>query len=199
MVGVSEKVSKVMKAFGGVVEFYDEYMRETGHVQAQRKIVERLKDYLEGGGVLDVATGTGVMIERIDRSVGIDVSREMVKEAKRKHNGKDFLVGDVGCLPFKDKAFDVAMSCLAYLWFPDRKQALEEMKRVSRKRVLVIEEEGVPARRRINIPEHLKAFFEEIERLEAPISIEELDSKYARVAEADIDGSHKFVAWNVPA
>jgi ubiquinone/menaquinone biosynthesis C-methylase UbiE len=185
---------RIKKAFGAVVSFYGSYMEETGHVTAQRKIFNRLT---VDGLVLDVATGTGIMIEGIDKTVGIDISMEMVREAKRKYPNKEFVVGDVEYLPFKSNTFDFVISCLAFSWFQDKRRALEEMLRVSMGKVFIVEEEGTPVRKRIEIPEHLALFFEEIERFEMPISAEELDKFYYRVAEADIDGSHKFVAWAV--
>lgn len=183
---------KVAEAFGGIVEYYDEYMGETGHVQAQRKISKKIS---VEGKILDVATGTGVMIEGSVDGVGIDTSREMLLEAKRKNDGSEFIVADVEYIPFKDKAFTVAVSCLSFLWIPDQKSALEEMVRVSHK-TYIVEEEGVPARKRVNIPKHLEAFFEEIERFEGKIDLN-LDSIGKRMCEADIDGSHKFICWSV--
>lgn len=186
--------TRITKAFGAVVSIYAGYMEETGHVKAQRIISNQLN---VDGLVLDVATGTGIMVEGFDKAVGIDISMEMVKEAKTKYPDREFVVGDVEYLPFKNNTFDVTISCLAFSWFQDRRRALEEMLRVSSEKVFVVEEEGTPVRKRIEIPEHLALFFEEIERFEMPISAEELDKSYLRVAEADIDGSHKFVAWEV--
>ncbi len=186
--------TRITKAFGAVVSFYDGYMGETGHVNAQRIIFNRLNI---DGLVLDVATGTGIMVEGFDKAVGIDISMEMVKEAKKKYPDKEFVVGDIEYLPFKNDTFDFVISCLAFSWFQDKRSALEEMLRVSSEKVFVVEEEGTPVRKRIEAPDDLELFFEEIERLEMPISAEELDKSYRRVAEADIDGSHKFVAWEV--
>jgi diphthamide synthase (EF-2-diphthine--ammonia ligase) len=94
----------------------------------------------------------------------------------------------------------VAVSCLAFLWFDDPEMALREMLRVARRAYIV--EEGVPARKRIAIPEHLKAFFEAIGKLERGVNVEELDAyrsslMHGRIFEADIDGSHKFVVHEV--
>jgi ubiquinone/menaquinone biosynthesis C-methylase UbiE len=97
--------------------------------------------------------------------------------------------------------FEVALSCLAFLWFENPEQALREMLRVA-KRVYVVEEEGVPARKRIEIPKALEKFFETIGSLEKEVYIEELDayrssSTRGKVCEADIDGSHKFICWEL--
>ncbi|NVM23182.1 MAG: class I SAM-dependent methyltransferase [Desulfobacterales bacterium] len=190
--------AEIAKAFDGVAEYYDKYMEETGHVESQRRVARFIKEN-EQGLVLDVATGTGMMLEPFDDGVGIDLSVEIVRRAKEKQPDKSFLVSDVHYLPFKTKAFDLGISCLAFLWFDDPEAALKEMLRVCRK-VYLVEEEGVPARKRIEIPDRLKHFFETIEKLEREVFITELDAyrasgMYGRVFEADIDGSHKFVCW----
>ena len=190
-----------MKTFNGVVSYYDQYMEETGHSVAQRKIAQFIAENIDDELVLDVATGTGIMLEPFCNGVGLDISRVMVKEAKRKHYDREFLVADAHHLPFHNGAFEVALSCLAFLWFENHEQVLREMLRVA-ERVYVVEEEGVPARKRIEIPKTLEKFFETIRSLEKEAYIEELDTyrssiMHGRVFEADIDGSHKFVCWEM--
>ena len=190
--------AEIARAFDGVTDYYDKYMEETGHVESQRRVARFIKGNGRGS-VLDVATGTGVMLEPFEDGVGVDVSVEMVRKAKEKQPEKSFLVSDVHNLPFKPKAFDLGISCLAFLWFDDPEAALKEMLRVCR-RVYLVEEEGVPARKRIEIPDRVKHFFETIEKFEREVFITELDAyraslMYGKVFEADIDGSHKFVCW----
>lgn len=192
-----KRKEQILKAFDNVVEYYDEYMEQTAHVQAQKKIAQELKEKIGNSFILDVATGTGVMIQSLTRTMGVDASSKMIERAKRKHTDKDFCIADVEYLPFKDETFDYSVSCLAFLWFTDRVKALDEMLRVSRKGAFIIEEEGTPVRKRTKILKRLKRFFELIEELEEPISIRKMDEKYERVCEADIDGSHRFVAWMV--
>jgi ubiquinone/menaquinone biosynthesis C-methylase UbiE len=192
-----KREEQILRAFDKVVEYYDEYMEQTAHVQAQKEIAYKLKEKIGDASVLDVATGTGVMTEPFAKAVGVDASPKMIKRAKRKYPDKDFCIADSDNLPFKDDSFDYSMSCLAFLWFTDRERSLAEMLRVSRKGAFIIEEEGIPTRKRTEIPEKLKPFFDLIEELEEPISIEKMDERYERVCEADIDGSHRFVAWLV--
>jgi len=187
------KTEKITKAFDGVAEHYDQYMEDTGHAEAQKRIA-RFIARNNTGKVLDIASGTGVMLEPFEDGVGIDISPSLTREAKRKDGSKDFIVGDAHYLPFKDKAFEVAVSCLAFPWMDDFEVVMEEMYRVA-ERVYIIEEEGTPSRKRIEIPPHLKEFFKEIERLEEAVPIRFLDQHYQRVAQVDIDGSHKFVCW----
>jgi len=192
--------NEVAKAFDAVAEYYDRYMEETGHVQAQRKI-SRFLAKVNDGLTLDVGTGTGIMLEPFEDGVGIDISRKMIKIARQKNSHSEFMVADAHYLPFRDKAFKTAVSCLIFLWLDDPEEALREILRVSEK-AYIVEEEGVPARKRVMIPEHLKSFFELIGKLEREVSVPELDAyrsslMYGRTFEADIDGSHKFVVYEV--
>jgi len=187
------KTEKIMRAFDGVAEHYDQYMEDTEHAEAQREIARFIAQN-NAGKVLDVASGTGIMLEPFEDGVGIDISPSLTREARRKDGSKDFIVADAHHLPFKDEAFEVAVSCLAFPWMDDFEVVMEEIHRVA-ERVYIIEEEGTPSRKRIEIPSHLKGFFEEIERFEETVPIHFLDRHYRRVAQADIDGSHKFVCW----
>ncbi|MFQ5594699.1 MAG: methyltransferase domain-containing protein [Anaerolineae bacterium] len=93
--------------------------------------------------VLDVATGTGRMALSLLRQltfeghvVGLDVSQEMLKIARRKtqrYTGRVTLVWkDASRLPFADESFD-AVACVEALEFLPQPQAiLAEMERVLR-------------------------------------------------------------------
>jgi SAM-dependent methyltransferase len=191
--------AEVLKAFSGVASYYDQYMEETGHVQAQRRIARSIAE-VATGLVLDVATGTGIMLEPFRYGIGVDISKEMIEEAKAKYPGRKFLVADAHRLPLEDMTFDVALSCLAFPWLENPDQVLGEMLRVARK-AYIIEEEGVPARKRLEVPKRLRGFFETIGKLEKEVDIGKLAAgrgfSQRRVLEADIDGAHKFVCWEV--
>jgi ubiquinone/menaquinone biosynthesis C-methylase UbiE len=83
---------------------------------------ERLREVLElarpkrGDLVLDVATGTGntafAFAPFVRRVVGLDLTREMLDEARRVAAEKsitnvDWVIGDAAHLPFADETFDV--------------------------------------------------------------------------------------------
>jgi len=190
---MNRKTEKIMRAFDGVAGHYDQYMEDTEHAEAQREIAEFIARN-STGKVLDVASGTGIMLEPFEDGVGIDISPSLTREAKRKDDSKDFIVADAHHLPFKDGTFEVAVSCLAFPWVDDFEVVMEEMCRVA-ERVYIIEEEGTPSRKHIEIPPHLKGFFEEIERLEETVPIRFLNRHYRRMFQVDIDGSHEFVCW----
>lgn len=97
------------------------------------------------GVVLDAGCGTGLFLEYVKHSreveyllyVGVDISLGMLRIARlRKDNTSDFIYADVHKLPFRDKCFDTTVS-ITVIHHLNHKIALEEMKRVTRCRVIV--------------------------------------------------------------
>lgn len=101
------------------------------HIVAQIE----LKD---GQSVLDIGTGTGVLIPLLREKIGIggrlvavDVSTEMLAIARRKFgNVADFFQADVISLPWAAQCFDQIICYSAFPHFPDKIAALREMVRV---------------------------------------------------------------------
>ena len=97
---------------------------------------------LGGADVLDVACGTGALMERLlartpsPRSVaGVDLSRQMLQQTRRKigPDGRTaFEQADAGALPFPDGTFDAAVCVNSFHYFPRPAKALREMRRVLR-------------------------------------------------------------------
>lgn len=93
-----------------------------------------------GERVLDVGTGTGIVaLEAAKRVgsdgsvVGIDISPGPLAIAKRiasNNSNLQFLEMDAEDLRFPDGSFDVVMSEFAFMFFPDSRRALGEMRRV---------------------------------------------------------------------
>lgn len=88
--------------------------------------------------ILDVGVGTGflsIMLAEIGYSVvGVDLSEEMIKNARKKMDARGLKVrlevGDAEALPFEDASFDGVVN-RAVLWtLPNPKKALAEWKRV---------------------------------------------------------------------
>jgi SAM-dependent methyltransferase len=88
--------------------------------------------------VLDVGCGTGQLAARIRSEipatwmVGCDFSGGMLRQARARDRGVSWVQGDAGRLPFGDATFDAVVSTEAFHWFPDRRAALEELRRVLR-------------------------------------------------------------------
>jgi len=89
-----------------------------------------------GNRLLDVSCGTGSLLaaarERAVDAVGVDLSDEAVKLARRVAPGAEVAVGAGEALAFRDGSFDY-VSCLGSLeHFLDMGKGLEEMKRVAK-------------------------------------------------------------------
>jgi len=62
--------------------------------------------------VLDAGCSYGRMSVYFDNYVGVDIAPAFTEKAKELYPNKEFIVGDLKTLPFKDKEFDVAMCCV---------------------------------------------------------------------------------------
>jgi ubiquinone/menaquinone biosynthesis C-methylase UbiE len=108
---------------------------------------ERLQEVLDlaqprlGDLVIDVATGTGntafALAPYVRRVIGVDLTREMLDEARRVAAEKrianvDWVIGDVVALPFQDDTFDLYTVRAAPHHFPDIHGFLAEAFRVLR-------------------------------------------------------------------
>jgi ubiquinone/menaquinone biosynthesis C-methylase UbiE len=91
--------------------------------------------------VLDVACGTGFVArlaaQRVGvkgRVAGIDLNTSMIEAARETDAATtiDWRIGDAAALPFQDGSFDAVLCQQGLQFFPDRVQALREMRRVLR-------------------------------------------------------------------
>lgn len=85
--------------------------------------------------VLDVGCGTGTILNRLSskskiNGFGIDVSDQMLDEARKKCPEMMFQVGDSSSLPFDDDSFDIVTVCMAYHHFPNQEKFRHEAFRV---------------------------------------------------------------------
>lgn len=71
------------------------------------------------------------------RVIGVDISEHAIAEAKRTFSDIEFYVGDACNLNFKDNEFDIIMTNNLLEHLPDPRVALKEFYRVSRKYVLL--------------------------------------------------------------
>ncbi len=92
-----------------------------------------------GQRVLDVGCGTGVVtraaasrVEPGGRVIGLDLNEAMLRVARRVSPRLDFRHGDAASLPFPDQSFDVVLSQMALMFFPDPGRSLAEIGRVLR-------------------------------------------------------------------
>ncbi len=92
----------------------------------------------ENGAVLDVGTGTGVLVPWLREAVGpggklvaFDYAGEMIDRAMVKFGKQaEFLVADVHSLNFPEETFDRVICNSAFPHFSDKPRAMAEMSRV---------------------------------------------------------------------
>lgn len=138
--------------------FYDSYCREydknelggTEPSKRRKNIIERriqimtkMGNVIPSFNVLEVGCGTGIYTFEIakyfKKIVGLDLSRGMLKKAKKKIINQNptsnninvtFIGGDAENIPFKDSSFDCVMSINMLEHLDNIHKAVEEMKRV---------------------------------------------------------------------
>ncbi len=99
---------------------------------------------IPGETLLDVGCGTGCFTRRFaadaaERNVfGTDIDLNMLRFADaHSAQGIGFVAADACRLPFCDNSFDLVASVTALCFIQDEKQALREMLRVARRRVIL--------------------------------------------------------------
>lgn len=127
--------------------FFDQHAKEwdfTRHPEEDVRLerVVMLAEVQPGCAVLDVGTGTGVLIPHLLRAVGpngrivaLDLSREMLNSARLKGFPCNVMLieADVHDIPFHDADFDRVICNAALPHFHDRSRSLHEMVRVLRR------------------------------------------------------------------
>lgn len=101
---------------------------------AQDEILAQLHDR-RPGRVADVACGTGILADRIERELhpeavyGVDMSDGMLNEARARSTRVHWLTGPAERLPFDDAALDAVVTTSAFHFF-DQPAAVREFFRV---------------------------------------------------------------------
>ena len=91
-----------------------------------------------GDCILDAGCGTGVFTTDFIAAgasvVGLDVSRPMLRAARRKTSGSPFfpIQADMYCLPFRDNSFDKTVSITALEFIENAGNAVHELFRVTK-------------------------------------------------------------------
>lgn len=120
-------------------EGYESFMGRWSRQLAPRFV--KFAPIADGSRILDVGCGTGALSAEIARQsphcqiTGIDLSPEFVAYANScaQRSNVNFQVGNAQSLDFPDEQFDACLSQLVFNFFPDRRKALNELQRVTRR------------------------------------------------------------------
>ncbi|MBN2030863.1 class I SAM-dependent methyltransferase [bacterium] len=98
-----------------------------------------LEKFLEASDViLDVGSGTGLVAEYIRKKTGAHVvCLDVVQDG---HASEKPIVFDGEKMPFYDEAFDVSICCFVLHHVSFQKALLEEMKRVTKSKIIILED-----------------------------------------------------------
>ncbi|MFQ6074550.1 MAG: class I SAM-dependent methyltransferase [Candidatus Bathyarchaeia archaeon] len=136
---------EVEARFSGMAEGYDRWFqtpigRYVDH--HEREAVVSLLDPRPGELILDIGTGTGVYLMEAARRgatvVGLDISLNMLRVLSRKLREEErrmeasLVLGDAENLPFREKAFQKAVSNTTLEFIPNPEKALGEARRTLR-------------------------------------------------------------------
>ncbi len=129
------QTGKLLKEYTALAPVYDQ--RWSAYLNASlRMTIERIGD-LPAGRVLDVACGTGLLLEllaqRSDSSelFGVDTVPAMLDVARKKLGQRATLLeSEAARLPFDDADFSLVVSTNSLHYFPDVDAVLREIRRV---------------------------------------------------------------------
>jgi ubiquinone/menaquinone biosynthesis C-methylase UbiE len=129
------KQEKIQRHYDDVAHRYDHhYDRSRGkyyHTHLSRHLMEMLP---KKGLLLDIGCGTGLFVEKYmmdgGTAVGLDISRGMILQARRRCKEREFVVATGETIPFCDGSFDAVGSLLAFSYMKDPQAMLDEAFRV---------------------------------------------------------------------
>ncbi len=123
----------VARAFGRAAGYYEQY------AELQRRcgdILLALAPPAADGDLLDAGCGTGwysrLWRERGQHVVALDLSPQMLRQARSLDAASLYLVGDIDALPLASQSVDRVWSNLAVQWSSDLRTALQQFARVLR-------------------------------------------------------------------
>ena len=134
-------MSDMNRSFAGSMpEFYDRILVPVMFEPFALDLAERLRG-ITTGQVLELAAGTGVVTRALARLLpaeasitATDLNPAMLDRAKS-HRGLDrvqWQVADALALPFDDRQFDCVVCQFGVMFFPDKRAAFREARRVLR-------------------------------------------------------------------
>lgn len=102
----------------------------------QARCIKIIESSIEGSLILDVGCGSGYLTKRLadkHQVIGIDFKVETVKNSNPK-----FISGNILSLPFSNNSFDTVICTHVLEHIPNLQKAVEELRRVTRKKLIIV-------------------------------------------------------------
>lgn len=125
---ISSQNRRVQHVFDRIAPTY-EFMEYTT-IQRAKYIQKYLP---ESGTILDVGVGSGELAKAYlngQKLVGMDISKEMLKRAKKCLQGVKLVIGDGEHMPFDDDSFDCLVASETLYYIANVKNFMREARRV---------------------------------------------------------------------
>lgn len=121
---------------------YERLPRVQDETDNSAACIERIASEIRGGTVLDVGCGTGYLLDHLKRTKpGLDLTGVdfIIEEGtRRRHPDIRFEQAAIEKLPFPDGAFDTVICTHVLEHILDFRQALTELRRVARDRLILV-------------------------------------------------------------
>ena len=120
-------------AFNRAVQTYDQ--QASLQREVADSLIQQVLQNITSGKILDAGCGTGYVSKRLQQNsqyhlTALDLSENMLSQAKINQSAHDYVQGDIEALPFSDESFDCVVSNLAMQWCHSLEAAILEQLRV---------------------------------------------------------------------
>lgn len=140
------KTQDSITLFTNVASKYDSFLICWWMKKFQNAVLQEI-DCEKTMSLLDVSCGTGELLLSLGKMIhprsklaGVDITKAMLAIARKKLPSQVVLKQqDVRHLTFKDRSFDYVVSTEAFHHYADQPQALKEMVRVAKKKVIIVD------------------------------------------------------------
>lgn len=126
-----KSLEKTMNYYNAIAPGYKELYHEEQILK-----ISNIKELIPKNGLgIDIGSGDGVVNEFIQTNfISLDLSHELLKL----NSNKNKIVGSAMNLPFEKESFDFALSFTVFQDLPDPIKAIDEVKRILKKRGIFI-------------------------------------------------------------
>ncbi len=123
----------ISKHYNNVSNDYDQGYNTSLYKGEDQLIMNLISPFI-GESVLDLGCGTGLFLEYHDnlkKYLGIDISEDMLKHARKKFPTADFQLGDMHSINQKDNSFDTIVCLYGTFSYSNKpKKLISEIKRL---------------------------------------------------------------------